>query len=240
MYHAIEEVAVDPSRICVTPHRFEEQMLHLKRQGLRGVSVVELLRASPAERSDGLVGLTFDDGYENFVLHALPVLEDLGFSATVFALGALLGTENEWDAAPRMRLLDKDGLREIAARGIEIGSHGLSHVRLAGVSEARLRREVVESRRVLERVIAGPIQGFCYPYGSLDRAATKTVRDAGYSYACSCRDRIESTVYDLPRPPVWEMDGPLFLTAKRRLYPVFSEVYSRVSGRYAAGYSEGL
>jgi peptidoglycan/xylan/chitin deacetylase (PgdA/CDA1 family) len=139
-----------------------------------------------------------------------------------------------------MSLLDKDGLREIAARGIEVGSHGMSHTRLAGVTGARLRREIFESRSVLQRTIGGPVGGFCYPYGSLDRAAVRAVRDAGYSYACSCRDRIESTTYDLPRPPVWEMNGPLLLKAKRRVYPVFSEVYSRVSGRYAAGSSEGL
>jgi peptidoglycan/xylan/chitin deacetylase (PgdA/CDA1 family) len=230
MYHAIARVADDPNRICVSPRRFEAQMRYLKRRGLRGTSVRELLQAAGTERgAGGLVGLTFDDGYENFLYDAVPILEQFGFSATVFAVGGMLGGENSWDERPRMKLLRAEGIREAAKRGMEIGSHGMSHTRLSGLQPARLEEEVVESRRVLGEILDETVEGFCYPYGSVDGPAAGAARRAGYSYACACWTRVESNVYDLPRPFVWEMDGPSMLAAKLKLFPMYLEIASRLS-----------
>jgi len=227
MYHAIAPVAGDPNRICVSPRRFEAQMRYLKRRGWRGVSVRELLRAADAGRAGGLVGLTFDDGYENFLYAAVPILEKFGFSATVFAVGGMLGAENTWDDRPRMKLLGAEGIREVARRGMEVGSHGMSHIRLSGLRAAGLEEEIVESRRLLSEVLDEEVEGFCYPYGSLDSAATRAAARAGYSYACACWTRVEGNLYDLPRPPVWEVDGPMMLTLKLKVFPLYFETASR-------------
>ena len=229
MYHAIARAADDPNRICVSPRRFEAQMRYLKRRGLRGVSVRELLQAAGTERAGGLVGLTFDDGYENFLYAAMPILERFGFSATVFAVGGMLGGENSWDERPRMKLLGAEGIREAAKRGMEIGSHGMSHTRLSGLQTAQLEEEMVESRRILGEILYEAVEGFCYPYGSVDSPATRAARRAGYSYACACWTRVESNVYDLPRPPLWEMDGPPMLAAKLKLFPLYFEITGRLS-----------
>lgn len=221
MYHSIARPVEDPNRICVSARRFSAQMRCLRRRGLRGVSMRELLRASGKDRASGLVGLTFDDAYEDFLGAAVPVLERYGFSATVFAIGGMLGGENTWDERPRMRLLGAAGLREAADRGMEVGSHGMTHARLAGVSRARLEREIFESRRVLGAVLDRDIEGFCYPYGSVDEAAALAARRAGYSYACACWTRVTDDLHDLPRSPVWEMDGPLMLAAKLNLFPAY-------------------
>jgi peptidoglycan/xylan/chitin deacetylase (PgdA/CDA1 family) len=226
MYHAIARVTDDPNRLCVSPQRFEAQMRYLKRRGLRGVSVRELLRATGTEHAKGLVGLTFDDGYENFSYAAVPILRKYGFTATVFAVGGLLGAENSWDERPRMKLLGAEGIREVARRGMEVGSHGMSHIRLSGLQAARLEEEIVESRRLLGEILDEEVEGFCYPYGSLDGPATRAARQAGYSYACACWTRAENSVYDLPRPPVWEMDGPSMLTAKLTVFPQYFEITS--------------
>ena len=198
----------------------------LKRRGLRGVSVRELLRAVGTEGARGLVGLTFDDGYDNFLHAALPILERYGFSATVFAVGGAVGAENTWDERPRMRLLGAEGIREAARRGMEVGSHAMSHIRLSGLRAEELEKEVVESRRVLGEILDEAVEGFCYPYGSVDGAAARFVRRAGYTYACACWTRVESSIYDLPRPPVWEIDGPLLLAVKLKTFPLYFELAS--------------
>jgi peptidoglycan/xylan/chitin deacetylase (PgdA/CDA1 family) len=202
-------------------------MRFLKRRGLRGVSVRELLRAAGTKRAKGLVGLTFDDGYDNFLYAALPILERYSFSATVFAVGGMLGAENTWDERPRMRLLGAEGIREAARRGMEVGSHGMSHIRLSGLRTEQLEKELVESRRVLGEILDEAVEGFCYPYGSVDGAAAQSARRTGYTYACACLTRVESNIYDLPRPPVWEIDGPLMLMAKLKVFQLYFGVASR-------------
>jgi peptidoglycan/xylan/chitin deacetylase (PgdA/CDA1 family) len=75
IHHAIAPVEENPTGVCVSQRRFEAQMRYLKRRGLRDVSVRELRRATGTERARKLVGITFDDGYENFWYAAVPVLE---------------------------------------------------------------------------------------------------------------------------------------------------------------------
>src|SRR5215216_4864202 len=130
MYHAVAQVMHDPNHICVSPKQFEAQMIYLKRRNLQGVSVQEAIHAMKAGNASRLVGLTFDDGYENFLQAALPVLKRLGFTATVFVIVGVLKEESSVDWKPRMRFLDVDGIREVTKRGMEIGSHSMSHTSL--------------------------------------------------------------------------------------------------------------
>lgn len=94
MYHSVGDCSDDPYRITVTPERLDRQLSWLRGRGLRGVSVSELLTA-PSRT--GLVGLTFDDGYADFVDHALPVLARHDCGATLFVLPGRLGGDNAWD-----------------------------------------------------------------------------------------------------------------------------------------------
>ena len=222
MYHAISRVSDDPNNICVSPERFKTQMLHLKRRRLRGVSMNELMRAVRQGRAGELVGLTFDDGYENFLHFALPVLEELGFTATVFVIAGKLGGENSWDIGPRMRLLSAEDVRELPERGIEVGSHGISHARLSELEPERLDAEIHDSRKILGEVLDRPVEGFCYPYGALNEQVVQAVREAGYAYACAYKERISWDAYDVPRANVGERDGTFRLELKVRLYSLYA------------------
>lgn len=217
MYHAVARLPYDPNKICVSPERLEAQMLYLKRRSLRGVSMGELVRAVDAGNATNLVGLTFDDGYENFLHNALPILERVGFTATVFVVSGMLGGENIWDTEPRMRLLDADGVREVSHRGMEVGSHGMGHARLSEMDARSLEEEVVGGRSVLREVLGHDVVGFCYPYGALDDLAVRAVRRAGHGYACAYKTRIEQTRYDILRTYVGEKNGDLALAIKLKL-----------------------
>ncbi len=266
LYHGICRLQDDPNGICTSLEHFQAQMSYLKLRKLRGVSMRELLRAVSVGRAKGLVGLTFDDGYENFLQAALPVLESYGFSATLFVLGNL-PRENNWehyyDPKPQLKLLGAEGVREVAARGMEVGSHGMSHLRLGslepefevatrgmevgshsmshlrlgGLEPDLLEEEVSGSRQVLSEVLGEEVEGFCYPYGSIDSVAVQAVRRAGYAYACSITERVERNVYDLPRIPVAERDNLLRFAAKLEAffqYRAAKKVVHRVT-KSAAG-----
>jgi peptidoglycan/xylan/chitin deacetylase (PgdA/CDA1 family) len=215
MYHSVSPYEQDPYLVTVTPERFDQQMRWLRRRGLRGVSVSELLAGRHAGDGRGLVGLTFDDGYADFIEYALQILARHGFSATVFPIAGRFGGENDWDAeGPRKPLMTADQVRKAADAGIEIGSHGLRHVSLPGMPAAELAVETGESRAILKEASGQDIAGFCYPYGHIDEAAVAAVQTAGYSYGCAIWRSASTGPHALPRTYVGDADGSLRLWAK--------------------------
>lgn len=226
MYHSISQSEVDYHPLCTSPERFEAQMLYLRRRNLRGVSMKELYRALNAGEAKGLVGLTFDDGYEDFLDAAVPTLEKFGFSATVFVVAGMLGSEDAWDhhggIRPRLRLLGAEGVREVSERGMEVGSHTITHLQLSGLDSETLTREVGDSRQILSEILNAPVEGFAYPYGALDGPAVRAARKAGYVYAVATKKLVECGLHDWPRTYVGEKDSPLRLGVKLRVSPTLT------------------
>ena len=98
MNHGICQLPNDPDpSLSTSLERFEAQMRYLRRRNLRGVSARELRWVVSTGNARGLVGLTFDNGYEIFLHTALPVLEKFGFSATVFVVARMLDKEDSWN-----------------------------------------------------------------------------------------------------------------------------------------------
>jgi peptidoglycan/xylan/chitin deacetylase (PgdA/CDA1 family) len=215
MYHGVGHVGEDPFDLFVSPERFRQQMAVLRRMGLRGVSLGELGDALADGTASGLVGLTFDDAYEDVTAEAIPVLEGSGFTATVFVVSGLVGGHNDWDPPPRRRLMNRADVRAVAARGMEIGSHTVTHARLAGLDAERLHHEVADSRAALADLTGVAPRSFCFPYGSVDAAAVEAVQAAGYSWACAVwrADGLPRNVA-IPRVGVTEGDWPLRFAAK--------------------------
>jgi peptidoglycan/xylan/chitin deacetylase (PgdA/CDA1 family) len=215
MYHSVSPEADDPYRVTVSPLRFEQQMRWLDRRGLRGVSMARLLAARRRGHDAGLVGLTFDDGYCDFLRYALPVLLRYGFTATAFVIAGRLGGVNGWDAlGPRKPLLTAGQVREVAAAGVEIGSHGLRHVPLTDTSDLALIREQRVSRQILQDVTGTEVPGFCYPYGHVSGRVVAGTQDAGYHYGCAIWTSELTGQFALPRMYVGSADGPARLRAK--------------------------
>jgi peptidoglycan/xylan/chitin deacetylase (PgdA/CDA1 family) len=221
MYHSVTAYTEDPYRITVTPDRLRRQLRWLAGRGLRGVGVAELLRERAAGRAARLVGLTFDDGYTDFIGNAVPLLRERGFTATVFTLPGRLGGDNAWDPlGPRKPLLTEDGIRAAADAGMEIGSHGMLHLSLLGAEDTTLRQETARSRELLQEITGRPVEGYCYAYGHVDTRAIEAVRTAGYGYACAIAPGRLTGPYALPRIHIDDRDTFLRLSLKRLLHPV--------------------
>ncbi|WP_317443441.1 polysaccharide deacetylase family protein [Streptomyces collinus] len=219
MYHSVGDCSDDPYRVTVTPDRLERQLRWLRARGLRGVSVAELLAARARGEGRDLVGLTFDDGYADFLTGALPVLTRWECTATLFVLPGRFGGDNAWDPlGPRKPLLTADAVRDAARAGVEIGSHGLTHVDLTRADDTVLGAETAGSRTLLRELTGAPVGGFCYPYGTLDRRAVDAVRAAGYDYACAIDPGPLTGPHALPRVHIGQSDAALRLFLKYRLH----------------------
>ena len=74
-------------------------------------------------------------------------------------------------------------MKDLVARGHEIGSHSHSHALLPQCTDEELRDEIEGSRQRLEAALGTPITTFCYPNGSTDLRSVALVREAGYRAA---------------------------------------------------------
>jgi peptidoglycan/xylan/chitin deacetylase (PgdA/CDA1 family) len=137
------------------------------------------------------------------------------FSATAFVIAGRMGGVNGWDVrGPRKPLMTAGDVREAAAAGIEIGSHGLRHVTLERTTGLALQREQQVSRDILQDLTGAGVGGFCYPYGHLDDRVVDGVQEAGYEYGCAIWSGELTGTYALPRVFVGSADGPPRLRAK--------------------------
>jgi peptidoglycan/xylan/chitin deacetylase (PgdA/CDA1 family) len=167
----------------IPPDVFVRQLDLLVRRGLSGVALRDLLD-DPPRPGDRRVVLTFDDGYDGVRTAALPALLSRDFSATVFVVSEKLGGTNDWDdERPGDSLLAPEGVKELHAAGIEIGSHGATHRALTELPDGELDRETRGSRETLERLLGVPVVSFCYPYGACDDRAATAVQAAGFRAA---------------------------------------------------------
>lgn len=190
MYHELESPGralrqAEPGyvRYIVRAPDFRAQMELLKREGWKGVSVGEAVDSFGAKT----VAITFDDGCETDVLTAAPVLEELGFGATFYITAG-------WSGQPGC--LSDSQLRELSARGFEIGCHSMSHSYLSDLDDAGLRREIVDSKRKLEQVIGKPVAHFSCPGGRSDRRVAHVAREAGYRTVATSEIHVNTPATD--------------------------------------------
>lgn len=173
----------------IPPDDFDAQ-IELVARRRRIVSLADALSALGTPAARELAALTFDDGYVDFAELALPRIAARDLHATLFVPAGHVGGGNVWDAgraSPR-KILDAGGLRALDPKHVEIGAHGYTHRRLAGLDAETLRLETAGAREALEAACARPVRLFAYPYGQLgdfDSAAESAVARAGFDGACS-------------------------------------------------------
>ena len=194
--------------LWVSPSSFATQMYWLARLGYTGLAMSELMPYLRGEKKGKVVGITLDDGYQSNLLYALPILKNLGFSATCYVVSGKLGQHNEWDQALGMAqaaLMDVEEMRTWVDAGMEVGSHTCSHADLNQLSLADARHELLQSKSALENFLQKPVTQFCYPYGHFSPEHESLVSQSGYVAATTThRGRACATdrMTALPRVPV--------------------------------------
>jgi peptidoglycan/xylan/chitin deacetylase (PgdA/CDA1 family) len=163
-------------------HEFAEQLRHLSRSWTF---------AAPCDLSGLLEGgverptllFCFDDGLASTVQSAAPILEAVGARA-IFAVPAAwpdvpMQARAAWfqqhvypvptelhEQADDIAAPSWDDLKALVARGHEVWSHGVDHVRLVeDLAPDVMHREIVDSRRILEERLETTVRGYCPPVG---------------------------------------------------------------------------
>lgn len=208
MYHQIDEPPPRGTQLrglIVSPGSFARQMALLRFMGYRGLSMRELEPYLNGEKQGKVVGITFDDGYQNNLENALPILKRNGFNATCYGVSSMLGGTNSWDrntGIAEKPLMTIDNWRAWLDAGMEVGSHTRTHSDLSKLQADEAREEITTSKLELEQALSCEVRHFCYPYGRFNQSHQVMVQQAGYATATTTqRGRVHSnaTPYSLHR-----------------------------------------
>jgi peptidoglycan/xylan/chitin deacetylase (PgdA/CDA1 family) len=203
MYH---EVSPRPQaafrRYTVTVRQFTRQMRWLATFGYQPIDMDALLRARQGEGAlpNRPVVITFDDGFQGCVDHAVPVLHAYGFTAVFYLVAGFMGETSRWlhaEVGIELPLMSWDAARTLASDGFQCGAHTLTHPRLAGLDPVQCRVELADARSRLEGELGRPVVHLAYPYGSFDQGVRAATKEAGYVTACSTRAGLSGVDDDL-------------------------------------------
>jgi peptidoglycan/xylan/chitin deacetylase (PgdA/CDA1 family) len=125
------------------------------------------------------VGVTFDDGFENFFQIASPELTKLNIPSTMFvisdAIGKAFGPEGRSE-----KVMSLEQIRALPVNLVTIGSHTSSHPFLPGISEQDATSEIVRSRTKIEELLGRKVELFSFPFGGFNEKLVDICRSAGY------------------------------------------------------------
>ena len=196
LYH---RVADDDDALALSPRRFRKQMEHLASEGYRVVDLIEALGLLEAgQRSARTIGLTFDDGFADLAEHALPVLVEHGFRATVFVTTGVTDGRLAFPWYERQPpVLGWDEVVDLDRAGtLRFEAHTVSHPSLLAVDDAAAETEIRDSRLELEGRLGRPVTAFAYPAGLFGDRERRLVADAGYIAAVSCEPGVNGPESD--------------------------------------------
>jgi peptidoglycan/xylan/chitin deacetylase (PgdA/CDA1 family) len=219
LYHRIENVSNDPVLLCVSPETFEKHLIFIK----DNYDVISLSELSGRIISKNLIGneaaITFDDGYQDNITNALPLLEKYDIPATIFITTDSLGEKAsfEWDLqyneSDRAVFLNKKEIQKLSNnRLIELGAHTHSHKKLSTLSLQEQMREIAESKKILEDIMGKNIKLFAYPFGGkldFNNSTKNILSNTEFDFAYSNTNEIaneKNKRYSIPRINIRDCD----------------------------------
>jgi len=187
-YHIVESPQ-DP-RMEIGRAAFRQQMRYLAMTDYTVVPLRAIYEYAAGKRATlprNAVAITIDDGWRSAYTEAFPELKKRHFPFTVFIYPKIIGQT--------AYALTWKQVREMAEAGVDVESHSYSHPFLTKRRQTTLddkqykewlQRELVESKRILERETGRPVSFLAYPYGDFDHFLAADVKKAGYEGALTC------------------------------------------------------
>lgn len=187
-YHIVEAPAAP--RMHITRDVFRQHLRYLEMTGYNVIPLRHLHEYVMGKRASlpkNAVVITIDDGWASTYTEIFPEMQKRKFPFTVFIYPKIIGQTSN--------ALTWKQIKEMSDAGVDIQSHSLSHPFLTrrrhrSMGDAQyaewIRRELVESRKTLEKHTGKKVQFLAYPYGDYDAKLVDEVTKAGYAAALTC------------------------------------------------------
>lgn len=194
-YHNIEDTK--SKNLTIPVAQFRKEMQGIKDAGFTVIGMQDFLAWRRGEKNIPAKSciITIDDGWVSGYTQAWPVLKEFGYPFTMFIYVHYVGSGGKslsWAQLGEMR----DG-------GVDIQSHTYYHgnlknpetlvdkTTLAAIrkdiaalgKDGYFRKEIIESKKVLEEQLGIKVNALAYPFGNWNQNARDLVKQAGYEAA---------------------------------------------------------
>ncbi len=198
-YHRLEDHPHPTDHLAITPQEFEKEMQALKDNNFAVIPMQDFLawRRGDKDIPPKSCVITIDDGYVSGYDTAWPILKKFGYPFTMFVYINYINSGG--------KSISWDQLAEMRDAGVDIESHTYSHADLRNPNDRTavdkhnfeliqkdvqtlgpdgwLRKELVDSKAVLEKQLGIKVNALAYPFGKYNQKVRDVIKEAGYEAA---------------------------------------------------------
>jgi len=174
-YHKIDNT-IELGLNKIHPKIFKEHIQMLNQCDFKGIT-------TKCKLTSKSIFITFDDAYQCVFTNALNTMQHFGFKGIIFVNTKFIGKMNKWDinfGINKSHHLTKEEIQKLSQLGWEIASHGHKHIAYSRMKLKDIRRDLIDSKNILETLTGKEIVSFTSPFNIMPNEIWKLLSDIGY------------------------------------------------------------
>jgi peptidoglycan/xylan/chitin deacetylase (PgdA/CDA1 family) len=205
MYHRFGETKFPSTNVRL--EQFQAHIEELTSGAYKVLPIPEIVTAIKQGKRlpDRTVGISIDDAYLSIYTEAWPMLRKAGLPFTLFVATGPIDQKTHG-------FMTWDQIKEMAAAGVTIGGHSVTHLHMADATKDRNKDEIEQSNKRFEEMLGKRPWLFAYPFGESSLEVQTVAKEGGYVAAFGQHSGVigsDGNFFDLPRFAMNETYGDL-------------------------------
>jgi peptidoglycan/xylan/chitin deacetylase (PgdA/CDA1 family) len=169
----------------ISNSKFSELLDYIEKNNFTTINFYDIKNGI---RTTKEVVITFDDCSRELLNFAIPELIKRNMKAVFYIPTGYINSFNQWDVnegKDQVNFFNEQEIIEISKHSnFEIGSHSVTHRKLNQLNENEILKELIHSKKEIERIIKKDVISFAHPFGEIPLGNQKLLEKAGYLFAC--------------------------------------------------------
>ncbi len=208
-------------RLWLPLHAFKKQLEYFAANDFQLLSIDDALDHMEGKKSitsGRPISLTFDNGYQDFQKHVLPLLSQYGFPATVLISPLQVGRSGEI-GTKSVPYLSWSALKELINHNVTIGAYEDDGWNINNLPQESVREHITTYKKMLEDKLGTEIRYFGVKEGVPNRKIRDLLVSEGYrAFLTQCPTNRRPNLYSVGRIQVDDDDFNIFLTKISQTY----------------------
>ena len=191
MYHKIS--TNERNDLTVTCEQLDNHLNYLQKNDYQCITTQQVidfyLYQKPLPPNPVL--LTFDDGYENVLHYAYPILKKYDAKATLFITTAFVGSINQWDRG-NDKIMSLSQLKKLCPATFELGLHSHEHHNYKQLSLQQIENDLRTNIDFFKNNGLNYTPAFAYPYGGCPQNICSTFKEWGVQIAFRIGNKVNN------------------------------------------------